>query len=99
VRHARPCRHSGRACCARSARCAAELERVGAVMMSPEQRRALKLLAGSPDGCTMSIMLADLVCGGLASTEPETVRSGRRSIEVVRMRITAAGRRALADHA
>jgi hypothetical protein len=28
--------------------------------LSAEQRRALKLLAGSPDGCTTSIMLAHL---------------------------------------
>jgi hypothetical protein len=73
--------------------------------LSTEQRRALKLLAGSPDGCTMSIMLAhglkpellaDLVRGGLATAKPETVRAGGKSIEVVRMLITDAGRQAIA---
>jgi hypothetical protein len=70
-----------------------------------DQRRALKLLAGSPRGCTESIMLAhgfriemlaQLVRDGLASAAPESVRAGGRSIEVVRLQITGAGRRALA---
>jgi hypothetical protein len=38
-------------------------------------------------------MLADLVRDGLATTKPETVRFGvGKSIEVVRMTITGAGR-------
>jgi hypothetical protein len=37
-----------------------------------------------------------LVRVGLATAEPETVRAGKRQIEVVRMTITVAGRRALA---
>jgi hypothetical protein len=70
--------------------------------VSADQGRALQRLAGSPDGCTMSIvlahglkpeMLADLVRDGLATTKPETVRFGvGKSIEVVRMTITGAGR-------
>jgi hypothetical protein len=73
--------------------------------LSDDQRRALKLLAGSPDGCIISIMLAHglepellaaLVQGSLATTKPETVRTGGKSIEVVQMTITDAGRRAIA---
>jgi hypothetical protein len=73
--------------------------------VSAHQRRAFKLLAGSPDGCIISIMLAhglkpellaDLVRGGLATTKPETVSTGGKLIEVVRMTITDAGRLALA---
>jgi DNA-binding PadR family transcriptional regulator len=69
-----------------------------------DQREALRMLAGSPNGSTESIMLAhgfaigvlrDLVRDGLATAEPRTVRSGRRLIEVKWMRITDAGRRAL----
>jgi hypothetical protein len=72
--------------------------------VSPDQQRALKLLAGSPDGCTMSIMLAhglkpellaNLVRGDLATTKPETVRTGEKAIELVRMMITDAGRNAI----
>jgi hypothetical protein len=74
--------------------------------ISAEKRRALRLLASSPDGCTMSIMmahglslimLAGLVRGGLASTAPQMERAGAQSIEVVRMQITDAGRSVLAQ--
>jgi hypothetical protein len=73
--------------------------------MSTERRRALRLLAGSPLGATEAIMLAhgftndllvDLVHEGLATATPETVQAGKRPIEVVRVRITDAGRLALA---
>ena len=74
--------------------------------LSPEQRRALELLAAAgARGCTESIMLAhgfklamlaELVRNGWVTAAPETVRAGGRSIEVARMRITEAGRRALA---
>jgi hypothetical protein len=73
--------------------------------MSRDQRRALRLLADSPDGCTMAIMRAGgiktvmlngLVREGLATTTPRNVRAGKRSTEVVRMMITDAGRLALA---
>jgi hypothetical protein len=75
--------------------------------VSADQRRALKLLAGSPDGCIMAIMLADgfknvmlngLVRDGLATTTPGNVRAGKQPIEVVRMMITDAGRLALDGH-
>ena len=74
--------------------------------ISAEQRRALRLLAGSPLGCTEAILLAHgleaellalLVRDGLATTQPGTMRAGRRQIEVVWVMITDAGQRALAD--
>ena len=73
--------------------------------MSRDQYRALRLLAGSPLGCTEAIMLAHgfttemltvLVRNGLATATPETVHAGKRPIDVVRVRITDAGRLALA---
>jgi hypothetical protein len=63
------------------------------------------LLAGSPLGVTEAIMLAhgfttDLLVNlpheGLATATPETVHAGKRPMEVVRVRITDAGRLALA---
>jgi hypothetical protein len=42
-------------------------------------------------------MLAGLVHDGLATATPETVETGGRPIEVVRITITDAGRRALED--
>jgi hypothetical protein len=74
--------------------------------ISAEQRRALRLLAGSPLGCTEAILLAHglkaellalLVRDGLATTQPGTMRAGRRQIEVVWVMITDSGQRALAD--
>jgi|HubBroStandDraft_6_1064221.scaffolds.fasta_scaffold1448211_2 hypothetical protein len=73
--------------------------------MSRDQRRALRLLAGSPLGVTEAIMLAhgftnemlvDLVHEGLATATPETVHAGKRPIEVVRVPINDARRLALA---
>lgn len=70
----------------------------------PDRRRALELLAASPDGCTEAIMLAhgftvglmvDLCVAGLAIAHPEQMRAGGRTVEVVRMKITEPGRRAL----
>ena len=73
--------------------------RVGA-----EQRRVLALLAGSRDGvkaellilghCVSRRVLAGLVRAGLAAAKREVVMAGGKAIEVVRVRITAAGRRA-----
>ena len=71
----------------------------------PDRRRALELLAASRDGCTEAIMLAHgftvrqmvaLVRDGLASAFAERVVAGKHKGEVARMRITEAGRRALA---
>ena len=70
----------------------------------PDQRRALKLLAVSRNGCTEAVMLAhgfpvplvvELVRAGLASATPERMVAGGRTVEVARLRITEAGRRAL----
>ena len=71
----------------------------------PERRRALELLAASPDGCTEAIMLAhgfpvpllvDLCIAGLAIATPERrIVAGGRPVDVVRMKITEAGRKAI----
>jgi len=70
----------------------------------PDRRRALELLAASPDGLPDAIMLAngftiaqlaELVSAGLATSAHERMRAGRDTVEVARMRITDAGRRAL----
>jgi hypothetical protein len=70
----------------------------------PDRRRALELLAASRDGCTEAIMLAhgfsidmmvELVNAGLASATTERVVAGKHRVEVARLRITEAGRRAL----
>src|SRR5215510_14608172 len=70
-----------------------------------QRRRALELLEASIDGCTEAIMLAygfktelliELINAGFATTSIERMVAGGRRIEVTRMRITAAGRRALA---
>jgi hypothetical protein len=74
--------------------------------LSDERRRVPLILAGSPDGCTMSLMmahriipelLADLVRAGLAVSKPTTVRAGKTPIEVVRMHISEVGRKAIAE--
>jgi hypothetical protein len=71
----------------------------------PDRRRALELLAGNPDGCTEALMLApgfttrqmvELVRAGLASAKAERVVAGGTAMEITRVKITAAGRRALA---
>jgi hypothetical protein len=71
----------------------------------PDRRRALELLASCHDGCTEAIMLAhgftveqlvELVRAGLASATPERVVVGKRAMQITRVRITEAGRRALA---
>ena len=75
-------------------------------MPTPKQQRrqALELLEASIDGCTEAIMLSygfktellvQLVNAGLATATTEQMVVGGRSVKVVRMRITAAGRRSL----
>ena len=71
--------------------------------LSPEERQALELLAGDPQGATEELlvlahgfdsdMIAGLVHSGLARRE--NMKAGSRAIEVVRIRITGAGRRAI----
>jgi hypothetical protein len=72
----------------------------------PDRRRALELLASCRDGCTEAMMRAhgftipqmvELIRAGLASASAERVVAGSRKIEVARVRITEAGRRALAE--
>jgi hypothetical protein len=71
---------------------------------SNHRRRALAVLAGSPDGCTKSLLmahgfttkvLADLVRTELATARRECVGRGR-AIKIVRLRISDAGREELA---
>jgi hypothetical protein len=70
----------------------------------PDRRRSLELLAASRDGCTEAIMLApgfpvpllmDLCIAGLAIATPERMVAGGRTVEIVRMKITEAGLRAV----
>jgi hypothetical protein len=71
-----------------------------------EIRRALELLASCRDGCTEAMTLAhgftipqmvELIRAGLASASAERLVAGGRTIEIARVRITDAGRRALAQ--
>jgi hypothetical protein len=72
---------------------------------NPDRRRALELLAGSRKGCTKAMMrahgfsidmLLDLLKAGLATTKRERMVARCRQTDVARVRITEAGRRALA---
>ena len=73
---------------------------------SPERRRALELLASSSGGVNAALLvhihgfkrhvLAGLVRRKLAAAEREVAMPGGHDVEVVRIRITAAGRKALA---
>ena len=72
----------------------------------PDRRRALELLAASPDGCTEAIlfaneftaqMLIELIRTELATAQPERMIADGKQIEITRMRITEAGRQALAQ--
>jgi hypothetical protein len=74
----------------------------------PDRRRALELLAASRDGCTEAIMLAhgftvelmvDLCIAGLAIATVERMVVGGRTVEIVRLKITEAGRQAPASGA
>jgi len=51
------------------------------------------LLAGAPEGCTDALMFAN----GLATTHAERMVAGGKSIEVARVKIAEAGRRALSE--
>jgi len=72
----------------------------------PDHRRALELLASCRDGCPEAMMVAHgftarqltaLVRTGLATATAERVIAGKTPMQVTRLRITDAGRRALAD--
>jgi hypothetical protein len=69
-----------------------------------DRRRALRYLAGAPEGVTEALMLAhgfpvpllvDLCIAGLAIATPARMVAGGRPVEVVRMKITEAGRKAI----
>ncbi len=70
-------------------------------LLNPEQRRALQLLASCPCGATDALMfargftrrtLAGLVRAELATARRESVKAGAKTVDVGRVRITAAGR-------
>jgi hypothetical protein len=72
---------------------------------NPDRRRALELLAASRYGYGKAIlrahglsidMLVELVKAGLATTKRERMVASGRQTDVVRVRITEAGRQALA---
>jgi len=73
--------------------------------LTTDQRSALQILAGCPQGVTEDVivlahgfdrdMLAGLVRAGLATAWYEMVRAGGKKVEVVRVGITDAGRQAL----
>jgi hypothetical protein len=72
--------------------------------LTADERRALSILAGSPDGCSKSLMMAhglpvgvldDIARSGLAIESREVEHVARRPILVAKLRITAAGREAM----
>jgi hypothetical protein len=78
--------------------------------LNPQPRRMLELLtllASSPRGATEALlvrahgftsdMTTDLLRAGLATAERETMKAGAKSVEVVRLQITAAGQRAIEE--
>jgi hypothetical protein len=76
------------------------------MVLPVDQREALRMLAGSPLGCTESILMAhgfgigtlhDLVSSGLATAERRSVRAGQRPVGINWLAITEAGRRELAE--
>jgi hypothetical protein len=78
--------------------------------LSPQPRRTLellKLLGSSPHGATEALLVrvhgfdSDMVGGvvqaGLATAEHETMKAGGKPVEVVRLQITATGRKAIEE--
>ena len=73
--------------------------------LSTKRRRALELLASSRQGVNAGLLifihgfdrrvLDGLVKAGLAATEHEVVVAGGKPVEIVRFKITDAGRRAI----
>jgi hypothetical protein len=75
--------------------------------LNPQPRRALELLellASGPHGAEAllvrahgfnSDMIAGLIRAGLATAERETMKVGAKPVEVLRVRVTDAGRRAI----
>ena len=74
----------------------------------PDRRRALELLAASPDGCAEALMFAngftaellvELVRAGLASANAERMVADGKMMETARVKISEAGWQTLADDA
>jgi len=75
--------------------------------LSSEQRRALGLLASNPHGATEELlaygygftrrMLARLVRAGLATVQRRVIVAGDTPVEVGKVMITDAGRRAIKE--
>jgi hypothetical protein len=74
--------------------------------LSADRRRALELIADSVDGCTEAVLLAHgvtprfiagLVLARLATAETARMLASGRALAVTRIKITDAGRRALAE--
>jgi hypothetical protein len=73
--------------------------------LTSERRRALELLARDRHGVNKELLilghgfsrlvLAGLIAAGLATAEREVVNGGAKTVEVVRVKITAAGREAI----
>jgi hypothetical protein len=72
--------------------------------LDADRRRVLEMLAGARLGVPAAVMLAHgfthetlagLARDGFATVQPESVKTGGRRVEVVRVRITDAGRRAI----
>jgi hypothetical protein len=71
-----------------------------------EELRTLRLLAQYPSGCTEPVILAhgftldriaNLVFRGFAKREVSNVTIGGRQVKIVRMQITTAGLKEIAD--
>ena len=72
--------------------------------VSATRNRVLRLLAEHPNGCTGAVLLAhgfslkllnELIGAGLATASTERMMRGSKSVEILRVKITDAGRRAL----
>ena len=72
--------------------------------VSATRTRALRLLAEHPTGCTGAVLLAhgfslellnELIGAGLVTSGTESMMRGSKSVEILRVKITEAGRRAL----
>jgi hydrogenase maturation factor len=72
----------------------------------PSHHRVLRALAKTQYGCDVNALLTrgfkietmgDLVRAGLATVRVETVKECGLAIEIARIRITAAGRKAIQD--
>jgi hypothetical protein len=76
----------------------------GKFPLTSARRRGLTVLAGSPNGCTDTVLTAHgialgfvlrLVRDGLASVHSETVMGPNRTLDIIRIKITDAGRQAI----